>query len=92
MRRVQHGRIESALPDAASMPVGHMAVGGIQTVQVHHKERHRIGLVPHRDQVKVIGHQAISGDPHGTLFTAYGHQRHKILPIGVAHAGRGLAA
>ncbi len=54
MRWVQHGRIKSALPDAASLPVGHIAVGGIQTVQVHHEEGHRIGLVPHRHQVKVL--------------------------------------
>ena len=65
------------------MPVRHIPMGGIQTVQVHHEERHRIGLVPYGDQVEVIGHEAVSADSYCALLTANGHQRHKILPIGV---------
>ena len=45
-----------------------IAVDGVLAIQIHHEERDGIGPVADGDEVKVIGHFGVGGDPNLALF------------------------
>ena len=64
---VEDAGVEAALPEFSGAAFEGVAISGVAAVDVHHEERDGVGLVAHRDQVEVIGHQSISGDADGAL-------------------------
>ena len=51
---IEHGGVEAALPEVASVAVDGIAIGGVEAAQVHHEKRNGIGLVADGDQMEVI--------------------------------------
>ena len=87
----EHGGVEAALPEVASVAVDGIAIGGVEAAQVHHEERNGIGLVADGDQMEVIRHEGVGGDAHAALLAAGGQQVEEILAIGVAEEEIGRA-
>ena len=69
---VLDARVETVLPNVANGATGGalrgIAEGGVLAIQIHHEERDGIGPVADGDEVKVIGHQGVGGDPNLALF------------------------
>ena len=58
-----------------------IAVSGVLAVQVHHEERDGIGPVADGDQVKVIGHQGVGGDPNLAFFAERADQGEEMMAV-----------
>ena len=78
---VQNAGVETVLPNVAGGALRGIAVGGVLAVQVHHEERDGIGPVTDGDQVKVIGHQGVGGDPNLALFAERADQGEEMMAV-----------
>lgn len=67
MVTVEQAGEEAALPEPAGAALGGVAVGGVEAVDVHHEEGDGVGAVAGGDQVVVVRHQGIRGDPDASL-------------------------
>jgi len=50
-------------------------------IQVHHEERDGIGLVADGDQMKLIGHQGVGGDPNLALFAERADEGEEMMTV-----------
>ena len=66
--RILDAGADTGLPNVAADALRGVAVRGILAVQVHHEKRDGIGPVADGDEVKVIGHYGVCGDPNLALF------------------------
>ncbi len=82
---VQNARVETVLPNVANGATGGalrgIAVGGVLAIQIHHEERDGVGPVADGDQVEVIGHQGVGGDPNLALFAERAEQVEKMMAV-----------
>ena len=63
---VEDTGVEASLPELSGAAFERVAISGVAAVNVH-EERDGIGLIAHRNQMEVIGHQGIGGDADGAL-------------------------
>ena len=73
------------LPNVANGATGGalrgIAVGGVLAIQIHHEERDGIGPVADGDEVKVIGHFGVGGDPNLALFAEGADQGEEMMAV-----------
>ena len=81
---VEDTGVEASLPELSGAAFERVAISGVAAVNVHHEERDGIGLIAHRNQMEVIGHQGIGGDADGALLAVGFEQLQEVLAIGVA--------
>ena len=81
---VEDAGVEASLPELSGAAFERVAISGVAAVNVHHEARDGIGLIAHRNQVEVIGHQRIGGDADGALLAVGLEELQEVLAIGVA--------
>ena len=58
-----------------------IAEGGVLAIQIHHEERDGSGPVADGDEVKVIGHFGVGGDPNLALFAERANQGEEMMAV-----------
>ena len=71
------------MPDAAGGALGGVAVSGVLAIHLPHEVRDRILAIANRDQMEMVRHEGVSGDPDVALLGVLLDEVQEVLPIGV---------
>ena len=75
---------ETTLPEMTAKFLGGVAVGGVLAVDVHHEQGDGVRAITGGDEVKVIGHQGVSGNADAAFLAMRFKEAEKVFAIGVA--------